>query len=159
MSQMQLAKLLKTIIIGLLLCGIFVCLFLIPLMGNSFVKHYPEYISWFWPWIILIYIVIAPCFWVLFKVWGIALSIAQDKSFTKQNSLVLKQISYIALIDSLFFLVVNTIYFLLNMSHVSLILVAFFVSFIGIAFSVVSASLSHLVNKASDIREENEYTI
>ncbi|QOR35254.1 DUF2975 domain-containing protein [Clostridium sp. 'deep sea'] len=159
MSQKQLAKLLKAIIIGLFICGIFVGLFLVPYVGNSLLKDYPEFTSRFWPWIILIYVVITPCFIVLFKVWSIALSIENDKSFTKQNCKILQQISYIALFDSAFFLIMNLVYMLFNISHASIFLASFFVAFVGIAFSVVSGALSHLVKKASDIREENEYTI
>ena len=158
MSQKQLAVLLKTIIVGLTVCGVLVCVFLIPYFADSVLKN-SHLSAWYWYWIAVVYIAIAPWFIVLFLVWKIAVSIEQDQSFTKRNARLLKHISYISLSDSAFFLVIHIIFALLNMSHPSIFFTGLLVSFVGIAFTVVTAALSHLVSKASDIREENEYTI
>ncbi|MCM1989166.1 DUF2975 domain-containing protein [Oceanirhabdus seepicola] len=159
MNQQQLAYWLKIIIIGMALCGVIIYAWMVPYFGMSIVSYHPEFLSWFWPWMILILITAIPCYLVLYNGWQIAVSIANDQSFTQSNAKILKRISHLAMIDAMFFFAMNCLYLFIGMNHPGVLIASLFIVFTGVAFSVVTAAISHLVSKASDIREENEWTI
>ena len=48
---------------------------------------------------------------------------------------------------------------ILNLLHPSILLMALFIIFVGVSIAVVAAVLSHLVEKACELKEENELTI
>ena len=51
------------------------------------------------------------------------------------------------------------VFLVLNMNHPAIVLISLIVLVIGIAISAVSATLSHLVKKASDLQEQSDLTI
>lgn len=159
MSQRQLATWIKVIIIGMAIGGLILCALMVPYFGKSIISNNPEFSSWFWPWMMLIIITAIPCYLVLFYVWEIATSIANDQSFTQSNSIILKKISHLATCDALFFFSMNCIYLFIGMNHPGIIIASLFIVFFGFAFAIVTGALSHLVSKASNIREENDWTI
>ena len=62
--------------------------------------------------------------------------------------------------DSGYFFIANmTLLFLLNMSHPSVMLASLVVDFAGVAVAVVAAVLSHLVQKATELQQQQELTI
>ena len=75
------------------------------------------------------------------------------------NSRYLKYISILALADSGYFFLANLALLFLNMNHPAVFLGSLLVEFAGAAVAVASAALSHLVQKAAKIQEENELTI
>lgn len=105
-----------------------------------------------------------PCYATLVCSWKITDEIGKDNSFCRKNANLLKLISIFSASDSAFFFTGNIILLLLNMNHPGIVLLVFIllalvVVFAGIAITVTAASLSHLVYKAAQIREENELTI
>ena len=143
MKQKELALWLKVIIIGTAICGIVIYSGIIP--------HLLGYL--------VIWISSIPCFSVLVLGWLIATNIGKDKSFSKANARHLKWVSYLALMDAVYYFLVNCIFLLLDLSHPFVMGIAVIIVFVGAAISVVAAALSHLVEKASDIQEENDLTI
>ena len=85
---------------------------------------------------VLIWISGIPAVMCLVRFWGICESIRRDQSFSGENARRLKQMSQYMLTDG--------------------VLLAIFIS---VALTVISAVLSHLVQKASEIQEEQELTI
>ena len=65
MDQKTLARWLKAVIIGIGICGLVVFLWLVPFMGKGVLEGYPEFGSWYLPW--LIFLEICPvsvfCIW------------------------------------------------------------------------------------------------
>lgn len=159
MNQQQLASWLKVIIIGMAICGLIIYALMVPYFGTTIVSYNPEFSSWFWPWMIFIFVTSIPCYLVLYNVWRIAVSIANNQSFTQSNAKILKHISHLTMIDTMFLFAMNCLYFLIGINHPCILIVSFFIVFAGVCFAVVTAALSHLVSKASNIREENEWTI
>ena len=94
MDQKTLARWLKAVIIGTGICGLVVFLWLVPFMGKGVLEGYPEFGSWYLPWLIFLEISGLPCFGVLYLSWRIAGNIGQDRSFSMENASFLKKIAY-----------------------------------------------------------------
>lgn len=159
MQQKDFSKWLKLIILGIGLCGLVIYLFAVPFCGKELVQQNPEYAYCYLPWLIFILLTAIPCYIVLVFSWKIVANIEKDHSFCKENAKYLKYISLLAAGDSAFFFVGNIIYLFLGMNHPGILLASGVITFIGIAITVASAALSHLVMKAAQLQEENDLTI
>ncbi len=160
MKQNSLSKWLKFIIIGIGICGLIIYTFVIPMMGNTISAiGKGEFDHCFWPWLIFIWATGIPCYIALAFAWKIASNIGADQSFSMSNSKLLKWISILAAEDSAFFFIGNIVFLFLNMNHPSIVLFSFLIIFIGIAISIASAVLSHLVMKAAVLQDESNLTI
>lgn len=159
MKQESLSRWLKIITIGMALIGAVLYFAVFPVLGNEMAELYPEYAHCFYPWLIFLWLTAVPCYIVLVLVWKIAGNIGKDNSFCKENAVMMKNISLLAAIDSAFFFIGNIVYWLIGFNHPSILLASFVVVFIGVAFSIAAAALSHLIYKAADMKEENDLTI
>lgn len=160
MTQKNLSKWLKAVIIGTGIFGLVVFGWIVPAYGGSIASIYPEMSNCYWPWLIFLWLCALPCFVSLYFGWKIAENIGKDNSFSYENSKLLRIISILAAGDSAFFLIGNWALVFLNMSHPGVALIfASLAAFVGIAVSVVSAALSHLVYKSAVLKNENDLTI
>ncbi len=159
MNQAKLSKWLKVITLGIGITGAIVYFYIIPNMGRTLVNEYPEFETWFWPWLIFIWTSGIPCYLALSYFWKICTRIGEDNSFCEKNAILLSRISYLAVADTIFFFVGNIIFLLLGMNHPGILILSLLIDFLGISIAVASASLSHLVHKAAEIKRENELTI
>ncbi len=159
MKQGTLSKWLRLIIIGVGICGIIIYAAVIPMLAEAMVHEYPEFSSWQWPWLIFIWVTAIPCYIALIFAWEIAVNIGADCSFSVVNAKLLKWISVLAAADSAVFFAGNLIYLLLNMNHPSIVLFSLLIEFLGVAISVASAALSHLVMKAAELQNQSDLTI
>lgn len=146
-----------TIIVGLI--GTVVFLIVVPNMGQSIALKNPEYSYAYYPWLIFIWTMAIPCYMVLGFFWDICNEIKMNHSFSEKNIKSLIWISRLAVFDTIYCFVGNTILLLIGISHPGVFLGFLFVVFIGICIAIISAALSHLAKKASMIEEENELTI
>lgn len=159
MSQKSLSKWLKAIIGGMAICGAFIYLYIIPILGRDLADARPEYTSWYFPWLAVVLVSAIPCYWGLYFGWKISTEIGKDNSFSMENAEYLKNISILAALDSLYFFVANVVFMVIDMNHPGVFLISLIVVFIGVAVTVAAAALSHLVRKAAEIQQENELTI
>ena len=160
MSQNNLSKWLKAVIIGTGIFGLIIFGWLIPAYGASIASMNPEFSHCYWPWLVFLWLCAVPCFASLVFGWKIASNIGSDKSFSFDNAKQLKIISALAAGDSAFFFAGNWALLFLNMSHPGVaIIFAPLVVFVGIAVCVVCAALSHLVYKSAVMQSENDLTI
>ena len=159
MKQSSLANWLKFIIIGVGICGLILYAGFIPIFGQSMIYQYPEFTSWYYPWLIFLCITAIPCYIVLFFAWKIATNIGKEETFTYINADYFKKISILAAVDSVFFIIVNIVYLFLNMNHPGVVLISCIVFFFGVAVSVASSALSHLVVKAAELQIQSDFTI
>lgn len=159
MSQKSLNKWLKGIITGMGICGAIIYLYLIPVWGRDIAEANPEFLYCYIPWIVVILVTAIPCYWGLYFGWRISSEIGKDNSFSMENARYLRNISMLAALDSVYFFLANLVLMILNMNHPGIFLLSLFVVFAGIAVTVATAGLSHLVRKAADLKAENELTI
>lgn len=159
MKQDTLSKWLKLIIAGVGVCGLVVYGAVIPMLAGAMVDKYPEFGNCRMPWLILIWATAIPCYIALIFAWKIAVNIGEDRSFSAANGKLLKWISVLAAGDAAFFFAGNLIYLLLGMNHPGILLFSLLIEFLGVAISVASAALSHLVMKAADLQNQSDLTI
>ena len=159
MKQDKLAGWLKFIILGVGLCILIVYVFVVPMFGRTIVDDAPEFAGWYVPWLVFISITAVPVFIALFFCWKVANNIGNDRSFSMDNANLLKWISWLAAADSAYFFIGNIVLLLLNMSHPGMTLMSMLIAFFGVAVSIASAALSHLIVKAADLQELSDLTI
>ena len=159
MKQDKLAGWLKFIILGVGLCILIVYVFVVPMFGRTIVDDAPEFAGWYVPWLVFISITAVPVFIALFFCWKVANNIGNDRSFSMDNANLLKWISWLAAADSAYFFIGNIVLLLLSMSHPGMTLMSMLIAFIGVAVSIASAALSHLIVKAADLQEQSDLTI
>lgn len=159
MSQKGLASLLKSIIIGIALCGLLVYFYFLPVWGKALVTDFSKYENAYIPWLIVLWISAIPCYLVLICGWRVSTEIGRDNSFSWINAKMLKGIAYLAAIDSVYMLVAGAILFALDMSSGIVEVLVLFVVFAGLVVTVAAAALSHLIYKAATMQEENDLTI
>lgn len=159
MEIRKLSKLLKIILTGLFILSIILYAFVIPLIGKTIAEANLEFSSWYLPWLIFLSLTGVPVFMALFYSAKISKNISNDLAFTEENSKYLKHISKLALIDSIFFFLGNIAMLLFNMNHPSVLILSFWVSFLGLSLYVIFLLLSYFVGKAAILKDENDLTI
>ena len=159
MKQRDLSIYLKIIVLGMSICGLLVYIMLVPMYGNTVFDGTQSYERWHYPWLALIWFTAVPYYITMYCLFRIAVNIGKDKSFCIQNATYLKWISYLASIASYLVFAMEVLYMVLGMEHQGTALGLLIIIIFGIAVSIASALLSHMVVKAARLQEENELTI
>ena len=159
MLNKSLINSLRYIVFGTTLCGIVIYGVMFPVIGVNMINDYPEFSNWFYPWLIFLWLTSIPCFSVLFLLWKILDNIKNNNIFSYENARKLKYNSRITIVDTVFFLIGNNVFLVLNMSHPAVLLCSLIIVFAGISISVVFEALSRLAEKAAQLQEENNLTI
>ncbi len=102
-----------------------------------------------------------PAFLCLIRFWGICDSIHKDQSFSMENAIRLKRMSQYMLTDAVLYTGFLVWFFLAGwyVKAAWLIFPVLLAVFISVTLTVICAALSHLVQRASEIQEEQELTI
>lgn len=160
MKQKELAAALKGIILLCLVAGLLVCGLLVPEFGREIAAGNPNYAYLFWPCLLFVWLTCVPVLIVLGLVWQMAGRIGADNSFCNENARALKGICLLACIDIGLYLIAALIGFILFHGLPFFLLVfLFLVLCVGIAIAVVTAALSHIVQKGADMKAEQDLTI
>ena len=160
MKQKEMAKYLKIITIGVgILLFLFVMWFLPMVLKEVLYELGGE--TGFWGICGLIWITAIPCFLCLLHFWGICTRIGEDQSFTFENALALKRMSFLMLADTLIYAVVLVWFCIVGWVSKAawLVFPILLAIFICVTLSVLCAALSHLVQKASVLQNEQDLTI
>ncbi len=159
MKLSKLEKWLKFVIIGMGLCGAVVYGWGLPHMGAALRDGFPEFSHWYYPWLVFLWITALPCYGVLICAWRVAGNIGRGNAFSYDNGKAFRGIFYLTMADTLFFLVGNTVLWLLGRNHPAILAGSLILVFFGVAICVCAKALSHLVGSAADLQEENNLTI
>lgn len=159
MTQLSLSRYLKLIIVLVAVCALAIYLGVFPIVGRNIALLNPEFSHCFWPWMAFIWSTAIPCYAALGFCWAVAAKIGKDASFCMANASYLRSIAILAAIDSVWFLIGNVVLLCLNMSHPGIALGSTIVVAFGVAVSVAAAVLSHLIQKAAALQEQNDLTI
>lgn len=159
MDQKKLSQWLRVILLGVVACSIVVYFAMIPLWGLRIVERNPEQAHGYWPWLIFLWCTAVPCYLSAFWGWRITGEIRRDNSFSHENGAYLHRIMVAMLADAAFFFLGNIGMLCLGMSDFGVFFTAVLVCFLVVAVATAAAALSHLVEKAARMREENESII
>lgn len=159
MEQRKMVKWLKFLVIFVAICGLILCAVVIPVVGRELSGMSPELGRYFKPWVTFVWVLAIPCFAALVHAWMIFSNIEKDKAFSMENAKHMEKISYLAGADTIALISGNIVLLILNMNHPSVFLVFLMIGIIGIGISVAAAVLSHLIQKAANLQDENDLTI
>ncbi|GAB6439346.1 hypothetical protein bcgnr5372_62290 [Bacillus luti] len=98
-------------------------------------------------------------FIALFLGWKICSDIAVDEGFTSQNAKRLKTISISSMMEGILYIGALLYIFIVGNHHTSILVILFLILFFSVVISIFTSLLSHLVRKASGIKEDNDLTI
>ena len=159
MEQRKMVKWLKFLVIFVAICGLILCAVVIPVVGRELSGMSPELGRYFKPWVTFVWVLAIPCFAALIHAWMIFNNIEKDKAFSMENAKHMEKISYLAGADTIALISGNIVLLILNINHPSVFLVFLMIGIIGIGISVAAAVLSHLIQKAANLQDENDLTI
>lgn len=152
----KLGGLLKAIIIVLGVLGLGVYCLVIPWTLMTFVESYPEFSYYFIPWLIFLIITALPMYFILGLGISVSGEITKGNTFTVKNVKSLKGAALCLAIDSGYFFLGNIALWLLNMNYPGVVCASTALCIFVFCIAGAVDILADLVNKAVEIREENE---
>lgn len=153
------AYIMRLFCVGLALCGIAFFGFALPEIGSDLAAANPEFAYCRLPWLIFLWVDSIPCFAVLVLVWRLSVNIRKKEVFSVGNSKIFGAVAALTLGDTVFFLLGNFVFLLLNMSHPGILIGALFASFLGLGFGFCCGELSRYMRRAAALQEQSDYTI
>ena len=103
-------------------------------------------------------IAVIPCILAMISAWKITIEIGKDNSFSKENVKNMKHIAFYSLAEGTYLLILS-VWFAVNSLDKGidgLFLAALLFSLISGAVALAAFCLSHLIQKAAKIKEEND---
>jgi hypothetical protein len=158
-KQNELSLWLKLIII---LCGCFgllFCIYIGPETGKAVLLASENLKGLYNPFVIFIWITGIPFFTALFLGWKICSEIGSDKAFTVKNANRLKTISILSMTEGVLYIGALLYIFAAGSYHASILVMLLLILFFSVVISVFTSLLSHLIRKASEIKDDNDLTI
>jgi len=159
MTSKSLRVLVRTAVVLISICGITACFYFLPSLGNDLVKMFPEYAHSYYPWLIFLWIVAAPCFAFLVLIWLLSSYIRREFIFTYKTARLVKISAMILFYDAAFFIAGNVVLLLIGMNHPMVLLLSVIIAIFGFILAVLTALLSRYLTKAAALQEEVESTI
>lgn len=158
MNKNFFGKVFKILTITMGICGAFIYIYAIPLIGKTIIKYYPEFQNRYYPWFIFLLLTGIPCYIVLFNMWKISDYIEKEKPFTNSNAHRFNSMANATYFDSIFLLAGN-ILLILNKNHPSILIISFMICLMGGCIGTAFKCLSDLTYKAAILQSENDLTI
>jgi hypothetical protein len=159
MKQDAFSKYLKGLVIAMAVLGMLLCVFFVPGFGKDIVKVNPALTYLYYPSLGFVYFTAIPVYIVLWNAWRIFCNIGKNNSFCFENSTRLKNIAYLASADTLLYVAAAIALLSMDALGWNALIFIVIIVFIGFAMAIVCSSLSHLVDKAATLKEENDLTI
>jgi hypothetical protein len=159
MKRKMLASCLIGIEVFIILLGIIFYVLMVPDIITSFGSEYPEFAYLVTPGIIAISLSAIPLCAALYAFSRICINIANDKSFSKNNSRLLTAIGICTMTDTIYCFIYTIYLYIVGVNHISVIIFSFGMITFGLTVSIASFLLSHLAGKVSDMEKEIELTV
>ena len=163
MGQKELSLLLKVVVVVLTVFLAAVLIFFVPMLGHTVADYYmgDPVKSVVFGWIVPVIVAASsvPGFIALWLAWRIFTEIGRNNSFCAGNARRLRAISRLALGDTCVYVVLAVSVLALGPKHPSVPLIFVAVTLFGAAVTVCCAALSHLTQKAADLKDDNDLTI
>lgn len=158
-KSMEISKWLKGVTIGVGIMGVLFFGWIMPVTADTYRMAFPELAFLYWPGMIYGWVIGIGCYAILIQFWKVCTEIGKDNSFSMENVRSFHNISRIAaVIGVIWFL---GMLFLAWNRWVNPAILIFMVMalFLCVTVTVLAASLSHLIGKAYEMKQENELTI
>lgn len=155
------ARRLNVVLIGLILCGIFVYGVFLPLRGHhmAMMAKGGPFDGAFWPWLLYLWGTAVPCVVAVGYAFSITHTLREGRMFTPQNARRLLMIARWAIGDTVYFFIGQILLFAMGWNHPGVFLMSLFIVFAGAAIATAARALAWLVQKAAELQEESDWTI
>lgn len=159
MKQSVMAMWLKgiTIVLGGM-CVIFFGV-LVPFLAYDCKRAFSEVAYLFWPGLIYGWSIGLLCFAALYQFFKICVQIGRDNSFSIENAKSLSLIGKLGIFAALEWFAGIVALIILKCIAPGIIILMIVAVIVSASVSIASIALSHLVMKAYELKQENEYTI
>jgi len=159
MRQKELSVWLKLIIVFCGIFGLLLCFYIGPVIGKRILMDSATFKILYKPAILFIWITWIPFFIALVLGWKICSDIGSDHAFSVKNAVRLKIISILSIIEGILYISALFYLFVVGSYHTNVLIVMLLILFFSVVISVFTSMLSHLVRKASEIKQDNDLTI
>ena len=160
MSQKELARILKIIIVIVVFISVPCFIFVIPEMVKEVVAGDPEFIDIIRPFCIYVWISAVPFYYAILQTWFICHDIGRDNSYSLENVRRLKTITYLALFEAVYYgffpIYMSAIY---EAGQPSFVILCFLIVLASIAIAVLASILSRLAQKAREYKVDSELAV
>ena len=133
----------------------------LPMMGMEMAFASPEFAWAYWPCLIWAWVFALPIFAAVYPAWQVASSISRPEgAFTRLNARCLRAIAILAFADAVIFPAGMVIVGFMGAGQPGLtVLVTPAVMFVCAAVGIAALVLSHLVDDAAEMKEDQDLTI
>ena len=159
MKRESLANWLKGAIVFIGIIGLLFFTKMVPDTINGFGREFPEFGYLVFPSIVAIFIGAVPIYIALFTFWKICSRIAKDNSFCHENTVSLILIGKCAVFDTIYCFGYTVFSTTVNAINPATMLISLGTMAVGVVIAIAAFLISHLVEKAVVIQEENELTV
>lgn len=159
MKQSTLAKWLKVIAVLVAVMGAVIFFVVMPVLGRQVLLLNESNDFMFLPALIFIWMMAVPFYIAVVRFFMIGVEIGRDNSFSRKNIRSLDIIGRMAIFDVIALFSGGVALYFMGMLSAASLLIALFVCIVGVSVSIICAALGHLVQKAIDLKEENDLTI
>ncbi len=159
MKQRELSLLLKAAIVVTVLGTLLLLSFFAYSMGDEMRMENPEVAYLFWPCLIFLWASSLPFFAALLLGWRIATDMGRNRSFCHENAQRLKWVCWLALLEAAVYIGAVVTLGVLHLASPGIALLLLFTVAAGLVVAVIAAVLSHLVDKAVALQQENDLTV
>lgn len=159
MKLIEISRWLKMITIAIAMMGALFFFWIVPVLAGEMKFMYPEVAFLYWPGLLYGWLIAIICYVILFQFWKICREIGKDNSFSIENANSFKIMSKFAAFMAAIWFIGLVVLTIKNWMQAGIMLFMIFAVFASIVISICAAALSHLVLKAYELKQENEYTI
>ena len=159
MRQRELSIWLRCVVVLIGAAVLFLAAVFLPMVGQEAARGNPDYAHLYWPCLIFLWVTALPVLAALVLAWLIFASIGRDNSFCMANAKRLRAISFLALADTVLYILWTVALGFVDLLHPSIFIASVCIVFMGLAMTVGTAALSHLTQKAAEMQAENDLVI
>ena len=159
MKQKELSVWLRAIVVLIGAAVLFLALVFVPDLGREAARQNVNFTWLYWPCLSYIWLTTVPVFLSLAIAWRIFAEIGRDNSFCQANARRLRTISFLALTDTVLYMIWAIVLGVLGALHPGVLTGVCCIVFMGLGFTVGTAALSHLTKKAADLKADSDLTI
>ena len=159
MKQKDMSVWLHVIVILVGAVVLFLAIAVVPGFGKEVVRKNPMMEPYYLPCLVFCWVSVLPVFAALALSWQIFSELGRDNSFCIANARRLRAISFLALADTVLYVIATAVLSSLAVLRLASFAALTCVVFLGLAITVITAALSYLTRKAADMKTENDLTI
>ncbi len=159
MKQKDMSVWLHVIVILVGAVVLFLAIAVVPGFGKEVVRKNPMMEPYYLPCLVFCWVSVLPVFAALALSWQIFTELGRDNSFCIANARRLRAISFLALADTVLYVIATAVLSSLAVLRLASFAALTCVVFLGLAITVITAALSYLTRKAADMKTENDLTI